>query len=407
MKTYKKYLLNLLFFSCFFTANVFAEQPNVNQNKKVQNIKKQEVKVVKNKKSAPKEPLVLKTKVRTKSNVAHDRKLKLCLLEAKTLKYKKISIEACENLKKKGSYLATYILGMRYLNNNSGLDQNIDKAKSYIEEAAQHDIAPALYQLSSFYYNGLYGYPIDLGKAYELAKKANDLGDITEAKIIMINVMLLDDVIQKNNDELFKLASQAVEKDYTEAYVILANFYRYGIGTESNNQEAFRLMSIAEERNSIDATYYMSDYYREGIGVDVDLEKSLEKLVKAADAGHHIARILLGMDYLIEHQLTKGDEELGIKYLKLAADKEDSEACYTLGTYLLKHKKGDPLEAISYIKKAADIGHPYAQNTIGILYLSGTHVEKNSDIGVKYLQQASEQGVKEATDVLRKLNILR
>lgn len=110
----------------------------------------------------------------------------------------------------------------------------------------------------------------------------------------------------------------------------------------------------------------------------------------------------------------KQDLKQAVRYLKLAADKDLAEAQYVLGNCYVdglvsseeqnyqenntntpvKDSKNEDLNlrrAFELYKKAADLGHPAANTSVGYCYAMGRGVEKDSKEAIRYYQAADKQ----------------
>lgn len=54
--------------------------------------------------------------------------------------------------------------------------------------------------------------------------------------------------------------------------------------------------------------------------------------------------------------------------------------------------KQDNETAYKYFKKAAELGNPVGQSGLGLMYLYGMGVERNTAKALQYFSQAAEQG---------------
>src|SRR6202043_1145294 len=63
----------------------------------------------------------------------------------------------------------------------------------------------------------------------------------------------------------------------------------------------------------------------------------------------------------------------------------------------------DPIEAVIWYQSAADRNQPIAQSKLGMVYLAGGAVPRNSEEAVRWLRRAAEQGVPDAQATLASL----
>ena len=91
--------------------------------------------------------------------------------------------------------------------------------------------------------------------------------------------------------------------------------------------------------------------------------------------------------------------------LSLGSYAQDSSAeqMFKTGESLYKDKKF--VEALPYIKDAANSGHAEAQFNLGLMYFNGDGVTKDDVKAVKWFRKAANQGDEDAKEFLRELGI--
>ncbi len=102
------------------------------------------------------------------------------------------------------------------------------------------------------------------------------------------------------------------------------------------------------------AEYYLAKMLLRGYGVKKDFNAAIEKMTSAAELKYVPAEMFLGQYYL--------------------------------------QKKHDLPEAIKWFKKAANANNSKAQLFVGMAYLNGYGVKKNTDIARKYIIGAAKNG---------------
>ena len=120
-----------------------------------------------------------------------------------------------------------------------------------------------------------------------------------------------------------------------------------------------------------------------------------------------IANILLGFidddsSPILMEVANKADEEKQYKkafeFYKLAAETNNIEAIYKLGTYYY-YGQGvvqDYFEAFRWIRKVAELGYAPAQSSLGYCYEKGIGVAKDEDKAIEWYRKAAEQGLAQA-----------
>ena len=99
-----------------------------------------------------------------------------------------------------------------------------------------------------------------------------------------------------------------------------------------------------------------------------------------------------------------------IKYLRFAAQGGVPEAMYELGLYYHTGKgiKADKEKAAELFKFAAEKGHSYSKLYFGLDSFYGScGIEKDEDLGILYIRQAIDEGIKDAKPALEKILKLR
>lgn len=112
-------------------------------------------------------------------------------------------------------------------------------------------------------------------------------------------------------------------------------------------------------------------------------------LIEMASSGNSSAEFSVGARYLQGINIAK-DLEKGIYWLKKASEGENSDACYYLGKYIEKNP-APGFDSQALITKAADLGHPLAQNDLARKYLDGT-LPKNPEMALKLYMDAGNNG---------------
>lgn len=82
----------------------------------------------------------------------------------------------------------------------------------------------------------------------------------------------------------------------------------------------------------------------------------------------------------------KADRKEAARLLELAANAGNARAQVAFGTWLIYKK--EPTQGIKWYEKAAAQKFPEAFYRLGLCYLNGTGVEKNTKIGMEYIDKA-------------------
>ncbi len=134
--------------------------------------------------------------------------------------------------------------------------------------------------------------------------------------------------------------------------------------SEFNIGLSFKLYLLSAERGYADAQLAVGKIYKTGEGIGKNIAAAKLWLARAADQGNVEA------------------------YFQLAKIYDESESV------------NQNMEALKWYKKAAELGHAFAQNNLGAMYFHGEGTSKNLPEAYKWCQKAAEQGVDAAQHTL-------
>lgn len=230
-----------------------------------------------------------------------------------------------------------------------------------------------------------------------------------------------------------QLYSCHLSKNCLEHYYELGEKYKGGIDAEQDGCLSVRYYRIAAELGHTRAQFKLGVCYRDGFGVDLDINKALLWFEKAAEQGDINAKLNIraiykmtnnpleisaSMDTVIQAGillsvnkddvdalsvlgicLTEGiggekNEEKGLEYLKLAAEKGNSNAQAYVGYYYYRGRgvKQNKKEAIKWFEMSANQGNSFGQRALGRYYIKLDDIEDNKKLGVNWLRKAANQG---------------
>ncbi len=126
-----------------------------------------------------------------------------------------------------------------------------------------------------------------------------------------------------------------------------------------------------------------------GKGVEKDTEKAIEIISKIAKKGDLESMTIYGL-----YEISEGNKEIGLKFVKKAARKKYAIAENALGNIYVQGELVDKdyRKAFKLFKSAADKGLANAQNSVGNMYKLGVGVRRDMEKSVKYYRLAAEQG---------------
>jgi len=208
----------------------------------------------------------------------------------------------------------------------------------------------------------------------------------------------------KRVDESFKYYMKAAKKNHPKACWMVANLILTN-RVPYNYDTAFLYLNKAIEFGSIAALNTMGNCYRLGINKKIDLDKAKEYYLKASENGYVYAFNNLG----IISELEKNEKE-AFKYYTISADMGESWASNKVGEMLRKNNNLE--EAYIYYINSSEApinekNYYSYYNLAKYYYLVGNkslNIKKDINKAKEYLIIAKENGIKEAKDLLDKLN---
>lgn len=280
-----------------------------------------------------------------------------------------------------------YLKGVR-------VQQNVAKAKEYLEKSAQSGNVSAQKILAKEYTSGV-NLSQNLARAFELLEKASSSGD-------------------------------------AEAMYDLGLLYEEGIFVPKDINKAIEYFQKAADLGCIKARIETADIYYNGVDLPIDRLKACQMYkdilmlnADVVDVGH-IYR-LLGQAYADKFANCGLTREEGITFLKQAINKGYTDAVATLAFLgseldegdrhwlfsLTSQHQDDPHfvlalgicyengygtfrdveAAFNYYKKSADLGDPFGKHYAACSYLAGNGVQKSIDEWLRLETQAANQGV--------------
>lgn len=117
--------------------------------------------------------------------------------------------------------------------------------------------------------------------------------------------------------------------------------------------------------------------------------RAVELLKPLAEKGYGEAQYELAKLYL-EGKGTEPDEAAGLMWMRRAADRVWLDARHHMAMSAIRN--GDYAEAVKWLEKAVEKGHAASHYTLGMMYLTGTGVQKDSKAGWKLISEAASRG---------------
>jgi TPR repeat protein len=164
------------------------------------------------------------------------------------------------------------------------------------------------------------------------------------------------------------------------------------------------LMEMARDDNQ-PAIMLLSDMCIKGQLAEDHLAQLQDHLNRKASRGWGAVQFNLGVIYERGINAEK-DLELSKKYYRQAADQLVPQAHVNLAYIYLNQDPKDTEKALQHLEEAIELGSTAACNTMGLLYMKGEHVEKNTTKAFGYLFAGAREKGEEAKKNLFMLQTL-
>lgn len=184
-----------------------------------------------------------------------------------------------------------------------------------------------------------------------------------------------------------------------DSILATAVMHQTGDGVPLDLKQGAQLLTKAAEAGSIAAMNRLADQYRMGHGGFARDDASAVKWYRKAADRSPWAMLMLGemIDGGRGADADKAEAkrlfEDARKAAKVSAEAGSAEGMYVLGYLLIDDgDKGLPKDyaaALSWYRKAAELKHPAALNTLGYLYFNGYGVEKDPAAAIEWWRKAA------------------
>jgi TPR repeat protein len=157
---------------------------------------------------------------------------------------------------------------------------------------------------------------------------------------------------------------------------------------------AFREATARLEKDPNDAAAMtlIGALYNQGLGIVADPVKAVEWYKLGASRGDGHALAALGL-MAIEGRGMPKDQQQGRTWLEQAAAKGEPIASYNLALLLLPSASSDELDqAVGLLRRAAEAEIGDAQHALGVLYLKGRGVPKDTAEAARWFGRAARNG---------------
>ncbi len=233
----------------------------------------------------------------------------------------------------------------------------------------------------------------DIAKAVTWLLRAADAGEPSAS-------WFLADIYAQQGDA--EMSRQSYERAYS-AYRQLAEeqpqnsnvlywlgyMQQNGLGTAADAASGIALLEKAAELGNPWAYTQLFKTYTQGIGTEKDTARAVQYAQKLADTGRDGLMAYVAARAYLNGEGVEKNEELGEKYLEMAAAANIADAI-AIKAYRLK-QAGKAAEALPLYTQAASMGQEDATIELAHMLLYGEGTEKDEARGLSYLQSAAHR----------------
>lgn len=161
-----------------------------------------------------------------------------------------------------------------------------------------------------------------------------------------------------------------------------------------NPSAAFKYFNLAADQHYIPAFTALGHCYKAGLGISPSEKDALNWYERAAQEGDSNDLLVVGLFYLNSNSF-EDQRESSIRYLKLAADKNNLEAQFELSLCYLKDDQFDI--GRKYLQMAADGGYARAQYFLALcLQWGNLEISQDKNQALNYMQLSADSQYIEA-----------
>lgn len=191
----------------------------------------------------------------------------------------------------------------------------------------------------------------------------------------------------------------------------LAREFYDGVNVKRNDEKAFYWAKKGHELNDDVATLILARMYFYGESTQADPQKAIALLNSIKDRKLEV-RYILGKMYLDQAKNDPSYFEKGLAEIRTAADDGLAQAQYDLATSLRVGASADKSKEVNksaifkqsaeYLAMAAAQGYTPAMRLLGLYFYNGVGVAKNTERGLKLLEEAADNGDLDSIEILEK-----
>ncbi|PWR17928.1 SEL1-like repeat protein [Zavarzinia aquatilis] len=198
--------------------------------------------------------------------------------------------------------------------------------------------------------------------------------------------------VEKNDVTAMMWHRKAAEAGDVIGMFSLSTGYQEGRGVPKDMQRALEWLGRAADKGLADASYGLAFIYQQGVDVPRDMTQAIKHYQDAVAAGFPAAMVNLGKIYY-EGDGVPIDRAAGMRLLRQAAETGIPRGQAALAHALFSSdKEADWREAKIWAEKARAAGDPHGTFVLALLYSHGKGVPKDSAKARELVRAAAEMG---------------
>jgi TPR repeat protein/beta-lactamase regulating signal transducer with metallopeptidase domain len=301
-----------------------------------------------------------------------------------------------------GNAAAQDRLGQMY-DRGLGVVRDYVQAVAWYRRAAMQGDAAGQQDLSQMYAQG-HGVPVDPLAAALWARQG--LLHMMEGPTCEPKLMFET----QGADQVAPLQA-AAERDDPQAAVLLGSYYEIGVPEKNvDHVKALRWISQSAKQGNAKGEAALASMYLAGFAAPPNDSAAVTLMRQAAEQGLERAQCALGVMYERGLGVAKDHIQTARWYrgLVLSTDHNGLVQDWARTKVAAMYETGDGLgrdddEAVSWLRRAADNGFPFAETRLGIRFATGKASERDYSAAAKLLESAAKKGVPAAQIVLGNL----
>lgn len=227
----------------------------------------------------------------------------------------------------------------------------------------------------------------DLMPAYQSCLPHAQVGD-AQAAFIVARLQAVGLEGPPDWGQVIKWLTIAAAGNHHEAAYNLAIAYQQGKGITADQQQALNYYRQSAELGNPKAMRNLALLYEKGEGVEKDLSRAFSLYQSSAEQGLTDSQLKTGLMQL-QGEGSEKNPQAARRWIELAATAGDDKAQLAMGVLLIDF---DPDSALHWYVQAVSRGNPYAAHNMALIYLEGTHVQKDLLQALAYASTSVELG---------------